>query len=183
MSRAAQQQTRNLTDQQLAQQNQLISQSNQQGQQDRSSMPDDHQPAEQPGLHAAAAVRDHAAKPRRRQHRIRRAPPARRQSHRRHQQFRRLRRPHRATRTRAGPNRRQPGAAKSNRLRQPKVEGKSRRPQRPRPNLRHRHQSPRQSHGRPVRIAKRPPARLAKRAQQPTSGLFGLGSSVASLFG
>ena len=38
MSRAAQQQTRNLTDQQLAQQNQLISQSNQQGQQDRSLM-------------------------------------------------------------------------------------------------------------------------------------------------
>ena len=36
MSRAAQQQTRNLTDQQLAQQNQLVSQSNQQGQQDRS---------------------------------------------------------------------------------------------------------------------------------------------------
>jgi hypothetical protein len=38
MSRAAQQQTRNLTDQQLAQQNQLISQSNAQGQQDRSAM-------------------------------------------------------------------------------------------------------------------------------------------------
>ena len=38
MSRAAQQQTRNLTDQQLAQQNNLISQSNQQGQQDRSLM-------------------------------------------------------------------------------------------------------------------------------------------------
>jgi hypothetical protein len=36
MSRAAQSTTRNLTDQQLAQQNQLISQSNQQGQQDRS---------------------------------------------------------------------------------------------------------------------------------------------------
>ena len=36
MSRAAQQTTRNLTDQQLAQQNQLISQSGQQGQQDRS---------------------------------------------------------------------------------------------------------------------------------------------------
>jgi hypothetical protein len=38
MSRAAQQQTRNLTDQQLALQNQLLSQSNQQGQQDRSLM-------------------------------------------------------------------------------------------------------------------------------------------------
>lgn len=38
MSRAAQQHTRNLTDQQLALQNQLISQSNQQGQQDRSLM-------------------------------------------------------------------------------------------------------------------------------------------------
>jgi hypothetical protein len=36
MSRAAQSTTRNPTDQQLAQQNQLISQSNQQGQQDRS---------------------------------------------------------------------------------------------------------------------------------------------------
>jgi len=36
MSRAAQQTTRNLTDQQLAQQNQLISQSGEQGQQDRS---------------------------------------------------------------------------------------------------------------------------------------------------
>src|ERR1700728_3115212 len=36
MGRAAQQHTRNLTDQQLAQQNQLISQSNQQGMQDRS---------------------------------------------------------------------------------------------------------------------------------------------------
>src|ERR1700691_3888363 len=36
MSRAAQSNTRNLTDQQLAQQNQLISQSNQQGEQDRS---------------------------------------------------------------------------------------------------------------------------------------------------
>jgi len=38
MSRAAQQHTRNLTDQQLAQQNQLIAQSNQQGQQDRAAM-------------------------------------------------------------------------------------------------------------------------------------------------
>ena len=38
MSRAAQSRTRQLTDQQLAQQNQLISQSNQQGQQDRSLM-------------------------------------------------------------------------------------------------------------------------------------------------
>ncbi|MDE3169489.1 MAG: hypothetical protein KGL75_05025 [Acidobacteriota bacterium] len=38
MSRAAQRTTRALTDQQLAQQNQLISQSNQQGQQDRSLM-------------------------------------------------------------------------------------------------------------------------------------------------
>jgi len=38
MSRAAQSRTRNLTDQQLAQQNQLISQSNAQGQQDRSAM-------------------------------------------------------------------------------------------------------------------------------------------------
>ena len=38
MSRAAQQTTRNLTDQQLAQQNQLISQSNQNDQQDRSAM-------------------------------------------------------------------------------------------------------------------------------------------------
>ena len=38
MSRAAQQTTRNLTDQQLALQNQLLSQSNQQGQQDRSLM-------------------------------------------------------------------------------------------------------------------------------------------------
>ena len=38
MSRAAQQTTRNLTDQQLALQNQLISQSNQAGQQDRSLM-------------------------------------------------------------------------------------------------------------------------------------------------
>lgn len=38
MSRAAQHTTRALTDQQLAQQNQLISQSNQQGQQDRSLM-------------------------------------------------------------------------------------------------------------------------------------------------
>ena len=37
MGRSAQQ-TRNLTDQQLAQQNQLISQSNQQGQRDRSAM-------------------------------------------------------------------------------------------------------------------------------------------------
>src|SRR5271155_4439351 len=36
MGRGAQQTTRNLSDQQLAQQNQLISQSNQQGQQDRS---------------------------------------------------------------------------------------------------------------------------------------------------
>jgi hypothetical protein len=36
MSRGAQRTTRNLTDQQLAQQNQLISQSNEQGQQDRS---------------------------------------------------------------------------------------------------------------------------------------------------
>ena len=36
MGRAAQQHTRNLTDQQLALQNQLLSQSNQQGQQDRS---------------------------------------------------------------------------------------------------------------------------------------------------
>jgi len=36
MSRAAQSTTRNLTDQQLAQQNQLLSQSSQQGQQDRS---------------------------------------------------------------------------------------------------------------------------------------------------
>src|ERR1700679_959546 len=36
MSRAAESTTRNLTDQQLAQQNQLISQSNQQGKQDRS---------------------------------------------------------------------------------------------------------------------------------------------------
>jgi hypothetical protein len=36
MSRGAQQNTRNLADQQLTQQNQLISQSNQQGQQDRS---------------------------------------------------------------------------------------------------------------------------------------------------
>ena len=36
MSRGAQRSTRSLTDQQLAQQNQLISQSNQQGQQDRS---------------------------------------------------------------------------------------------------------------------------------------------------
>src|SRR6202034_264372 len=39
MGRAAQQHARNLTDQQLAQQNQLISQSNQQGLQDRSLMP------------------------------------------------------------------------------------------------------------------------------------------------
>lgn len=38
MSRAAQQSTRNLSDQQLAQQNQLISQSDQQSQQDRSAM-------------------------------------------------------------------------------------------------------------------------------------------------
>ena len=38
MSRAAESSTRNLTDQQLAQQNQLISQSNQQSQQDRSAM-------------------------------------------------------------------------------------------------------------------------------------------------
>ena len=38
MSRAAQHTTRALTDQQLAQQNQLISQSNQQGQQDRALM-------------------------------------------------------------------------------------------------------------------------------------------------
>jgi hypothetical protein len=38
MGRAAQQHTRNLTDQQLALQNQLISQSNQQGMQDRSLM-------------------------------------------------------------------------------------------------------------------------------------------------
>jgi hypothetical protein len=38
MSRGAQQSTRQLTDQQLAQQNQLISQSNQQGAQDRSLM-------------------------------------------------------------------------------------------------------------------------------------------------
>src|SRR6204780_475667 len=38
MSRAAEQHTRNLTDQQLAQQNQLIAQSNQQGQQDPSAM-------------------------------------------------------------------------------------------------------------------------------------------------
>jgi hypothetical protein len=38
MSRAAQQHTRNLTDQQLTQQNQLISQSNQQDQQDRAAM-------------------------------------------------------------------------------------------------------------------------------------------------
>jgi len=38
MSRGAQSTTRALTDQQLAQQNQLISQSNQQGQQDRSLM-------------------------------------------------------------------------------------------------------------------------------------------------
>jgi hypothetical protein len=38
MSRAAQQQTRRLTDQQLAQQNQLISQSSEQGRQDRSAM-------------------------------------------------------------------------------------------------------------------------------------------------
>ncbi|MGH9738848.1 MAG: hypothetical protein ACRD4X_09705 [Candidatus Acidiferrales bacterium] len=38
MSRGAQRTTRALTDQQLAQQNQLISQSNQQGQQDRSQM-------------------------------------------------------------------------------------------------------------------------------------------------
>lgn len=38
MSRAAEQHTRNLTDQQLAQQNQLISQTNQQDQQDRAAM-------------------------------------------------------------------------------------------------------------------------------------------------
>jgi len=38
MSRGAQRSTRSLTDQQLAQQNQLISQSNQQGQQDRALM-------------------------------------------------------------------------------------------------------------------------------------------------
>ncbi|MGD1210741.1 MAG: hypothetical protein ABR973_05210 [Candidatus Acidiferrales bacterium] len=59
MSRGAQRTTRALTDQQLAQQNQLISQSDQQGQQDRSLMMPTITSLLQPGLHAAAAVRHH----------------------------------------------------------------------------------------------------------------------------
>ena len=86
MGRGAEQHTRNLSDQQLAQQNQLISQSNQQGQQDRSLiMPTINSLLNQPGLHAAAAIRHHPAVARRGQHRIRRSPRTRRQSHGRHE--------------------------------------------------------------------------------------------------
>jgi hypothetical protein len=69
MSRGAQHTTRQLTDQQLAQQNQLISQSDQQGGQDRSLLlPTIQSLLTQHGVHAAAAVRHHAAKFGRGQH-------------------------------------------------------------------------------------------------------------------
>ena len=76
MSRAAQQQTRNLTDQQLAQQNQLISQSNQQGQQDRSRHAH-RSPSllNSQGYTPQQQSDDHAAIARRLQHRVRRPPP------------------------------------------------------------------------------------------------------------
>ena len=112
MGRSAQH-TRNLTDQQLAQQNQLISQSNQQSQQDRAAMmPTITSLLNSPGLHAAAAVRDHAAKHGRGQHRVRRPSPARRESRGRHKQQRRLRRPDRAARPRAGADRCKPGRSR-----------------------------------------------------------------------
>jgi len=116
MGRGAQSTTRNLTDQQLAQQNQLISQSDQNSQQDRSTITGPRsRPAQQPRLHARAAVRDHAAEPRRVKRSLRFAPPAR--------PLRRInsagpRRSHGATRPRTGADRRQPGAAKPDCIRE-----------------------------------------------------------------
>ena len=161
MSRGAQRSTRQLTDQQLAQQNQLISQSNQQGTQDRSLLlptiqslltSPGYTPAEQSAITQQAwapqtppTTRSANAPP------IAPPPP--------------MTPPPLPNSPRNSAANRLQGLAKSspaksNRLRQSTHEGSARRPQRPRPNLRHRHKPPRPRHGRPRAPARRPPARF-----------------------
>ena len=86
MSRGAQHSTRQLTDQQLAQQNQLISQTNQQGTQDRSLLlPTIQSLLTSPGYTPAEQSAITQQSMGRRKYRLRRAPRTRRQSRRRHQ--------------------------------------------------------------------------------------------------
>ena len=137
MSRGAQHSTRQLTDQQLAQQNQLISQANQQGSADRSLMlptiqgllaSPGYTPAEQSAITqqsmgaantAFDALRERAA------NRVAATNDTAGDAG-----------TDRATRPRAGADAGKPGAAESNRIREPKAEGSIGRSQRARPDLR-----------------------------------------------
>lgn len=161
MSRGAERTTRQLTDQQLAQQNQLISQSNQEGGQDRSLLlptiqsllsstgytPQQQSDITQQSLGAANTAYD-----------------ALRESAANHAAATNdrggLRRPDRAARPRASADRREHGAARSNRVRESGVQRAAGRAQRAQPDLRHRHESARQSHGRAGGTAQRTPARF-----------------------
>ncbi len=157
MSRAAQSTTRNLTDQQLAQQNQLISQSNQQDQQDRSLMmptitsllnSQGYTPQQQSDITQQSLGASNTAFNALNQRAANRAAAT--------------------TRPRAGADRREPGAAESNRLRQPATQGTARRTECPRANLRRRYQSAWQGDGCSLRTPQRAPARFHRLFNQRT---------------
>ena len=171
MSRGAEHSTRQLTDQQLAQQNQLISQSNQQGTQDRSLLfptiqslltSPGYTPAEQSAITqqsmgaantAYDALRERAANRAAATNDTAAAPELTAQLGREQAQ---------SLASQAQQNQ----IAFANQR-----TGSASRPQRPRSNLRHRHKSPRPRHGRPIAIARRSPARirrlLDRRPKQP----------------
>jgi len=161
MSRGAQRTTRQLTDQQLTLQNQLISQANQQGAYDRSLLlptisgllnSQGFTPAQQSAITqqsmgalntAFDALRERAANRAAATNDTAAAPELTAELGREQAQG-------------AG----RPGAAESDRLRQPPAAGAARGAQRAGANLRHRHQSPRARHGHSPRAAGRAPARV-----------------------
>ena len=163
MSRGAEYSTRKLTDEQLAQQNQLISQANQQDQSgSRADDAHDPEPAHQPGytpqqqsditqqsLGAANTAFDA----------LRQSAANRVAATNNSAGYGDLLG---AARPPAGADRRQPDAAESNLLRQPAAQGTARRTERARANLRRRYQPARQSDGRSVGTARRAPARVAR---------------------